>query len=125
MSLLEARRSLPRDFPILHMAYDIKLQEKEHLLHLGAWLSQSVQATTGSKKNPRNKYRRYDEFYDYGVQFSRALGREGEVKKGLTLADKNRILNKSGRVEVRGRSGRRDIALMNMLLNNRPEEVSR
>lgn len=118
MNLREARRSLPKDFPILLKSYDIASQEKEYYISLQAWQSQAVQATTGSGKNTKSKYRNFNDFYDNRARFNSALGRqEPEEENKLTLADRNRIINKNGRVEVRRK--KRDIALMNRLMNNR------
>lgn len=124
MNLREARRSLPKDFPLLLKAHSIASQEKEYYISLQAWQSQAVQATTGSGKNTKSKYRNFNDFYDNRVRFNSAMGRQQpEEENKLTLADRNRLLNKTGNVEVRRRGGKRDISLMNRLMNNTKEEV--
>lgn len=45
-------------------AYSIKRIERQADLATQAWLSQQVQATTGSSKNPKPKYKRLTEFFD-------------------------------------------------------------
>lgn len=131
MSLLEARRSLPRDFPIFLMAHRLKLQDHEYLEHLGAWVNQAVQATKGSPKNPKPKYKKFNQFYDSVDSFNDVLGvKREEVRSvrssGSRLADMNMLLNKENadKEEKRlvNRRGRRDIALMNLLMNKQGGE---
>ena len=122
MNLREARRSLPKDFPILLKSYDIASQEKEYYISLQAWQNQTVQATTGSGKNAKSKYRNFNDFYDNRARFNSAMGRqEPEEEKRLTLADRNRLINNNRGLVYRRRK-KRDIALMNRLMNNKKEE---
>lgn len=45
-------------------AYQLKQIKEQESLALLAWFNQSVQATTGSGKNPKPKYRKFTDFFD-------------------------------------------------------------
>lgn len=60
-----------------------------------AWSNQAVQATKGSKENPKPKYSKFQDFYDHEKEFERIInGDKPEVRKSLSLADRNRLLNR-------------------------------
>lgn len=42
----------------------LRNNDQEKLIHLQAWASQMVQATEGSKKHPKPKYKTFKEFYN-------------------------------------------------------------
>lgn len=127
MTLSEAKRSLPRDFPLLIQSYNIRRQEKEYFISLQAWQNQSVQSTVGTGKSIKPRYKNFTQFYNTNEQFNRAIGRleDKEDGKVLTLADRNRLLNdhmgnKEERLRVNiKRKGSRNIALMNKVLNSK------
>lgn len=45
-------------------AYQLKQVDRQESLALQAWFNQSVQATTGSKKNPQPKFKLFEQFFD-------------------------------------------------------------
>ncbi|WP_169922436.1 hypothetical protein [Lactobacillus terrae] len=45
-------------------AYQVKQVNMQENIALQAWLNQTVQATTGSKKNPKPKYTKFEEFFN-------------------------------------------------------------
>ncbi|WP_429971278.1 hypothetical protein ACQW5G_01155 [Fructilactobacillus sp. Tb1] len=45
-------------------AYQLKQVDIQKNLALQSWFNQSVQATTGSSKNPKPKYTKFDKFFD-------------------------------------------------------------
>lgn len=45
-------------------AYQLKQVKEQEMLALGAWFNQGVQATTGSSKNPKPKYKTFKDFFD-------------------------------------------------------------
>lgn len=49
-------------------AYQLKQIDIQRDLALQSWFNQSVQATTGSSKNPKPKYTKFDKFFDAKMQ---------------------------------------------------------
>lgn len=45
-------------------AYQLKQIKEQEKLALLAWFNQTVQATTGSTKHPKPKYRKFTDFFD-------------------------------------------------------------
>lgn len=45
-------------------AFQLRTIKRNEELAYQAWLNQQVQATTGSSKNPKPKFRRFDQFFD-------------------------------------------------------------
>lgn len=54
-------------------AYQLREIDDQKKIALQSWFNQTVQATKGSKKNPKPKYERFDEFFD-------AIHEENEIK---------------------------------------------
>ena len=52
------------EFFLRSEAYQIKTVEEQQNLAMQAWLNQAVQATTGSGKNPKPKYTKFDQFFN-------------------------------------------------------------
>lgn len=94
LSLIDAKRCTPVDFEYYQKAYEIKTVEEHRLIAAQAWMNQTVQATTEGK-NPKPKYKHFNDFYDYKKEFYSVFGKRAPEKKRLTLADKNRLLNQS------------------------------
>lgn len=93
MTLLEAKRCTLVDFEILQKAYAIKMTDETARDTRIAWFHQAVKATKG-KKDPKPKYRKLSEFYNAEEAFWKLFETEKETPKVMTLADKNRILQK-------------------------------
>lgn len=45
-------------------AYQIQKVDVQSNMAMQAWMNQTVQATTGSNKHPRPKYKQFNEFYN-------------------------------------------------------------
>lgn len=45
-------------------AFQLRTIQRNEELAYQAWLNQQVQATTGSSKNPKPKFKRFDQFFD-------------------------------------------------------------
>lgn len=45
-------------------AFQLRTIKRNEELAYQAWLNQQVQATTGSSKNPKPKFKRFDQFFD-------------------------------------------------------------
>lgn len=45
-------------------AYQIKQVKLQEQLAMQAWLNQAVQTTSGSKKNPKPKYKKFTQFFN-------------------------------------------------------------
>lgn len=52
------------DYYLAIEAYSIKRVLQREDLALQAWYGQTVQATTGSSKHPKPKYKKFEQFYD-------------------------------------------------------------
>lgn len=57
-------------------AYQIRKVDEQENLALQAWMNQAVQATTGSSKHPRPKYKKFGDFYNLNYM-------ENEVHKSF------------------------------------------
>lgn len=95
LTLLEAERTTWREYKILQKAYMIRRNEQTALNAQLAFFNQSVQATTGSKKNPKPKYPHLKDFYDEEDIFWDIFRDKKEIKKKnkkMSLADINRLI---------------------------------
>lgn len=70
----EFERMTLSEFFLQVEAYNLRKVDEIEMLHLQAFLNQTVQATTGSKKNPKPKYQSFKDFYD-------AQEKEEEIRK--------------------------------------------
>ncbi|UQS82874.1 hypothetical protein MOO45_02880 [Bombilactobacillus folatiphilus] len=52
------------EYQIYMEAYQIKQIKQQEQLAMQAWLNQGVQATTGSSKNPKPKFKKFTQFFD-------------------------------------------------------------
>ncbi|MEX2805040.1 hypothetical protein AB3329_08005 [Streptococcus sp. H31] len=102
MTLQEASRVTPAQFAIYSKAFKIERQEDEFRCALSAWFSQTVQATKGNGKNVRPAYQKFSDFYDEKTKFAAIFDKE-QTSKRLSLADKNRLLNKQRKGGINGR----------------------
>lgn len=93
MSYLEASRTTLKEFQTYNLAYAIKQEDARHNAAIQAWFNQTVKATKGSGKSTKSAYKNFKDFYDHEKEFNNILSPNIEKKK-LTLADKNRLINK-------------------------------
>lgn len=73
-------------------AYQLKQVDIQKNLALQSWFNQTVQATTGSSKNPKPKYSTFEKFFD-------ALSQENKIKSTFDPDYKPTILSKKGKKE--------------------------
>ncbi|RHW46817.1 hypothetical protein DS832_04835 [Bombilactobacillus bombi] len=52
------------EYQLYMEAYQIKQVKLQEQLAMQAWLNQAVQATSGSKKNPKPKYKKFTQFFN-------------------------------------------------------------
>ena len=102
LTLQEASRVTPAQFAIYSKVFKIERQEDEFRRALSAWFNQTVQATKGSGKSVRPAYQKFSDFYDERAKFAEIFNKE-KTSKRLSLADKNRLLNKRQKGGINGR----------------------
>ncbi|WP_461241132.1 hypothetical protein [Paucilactobacillus sp. N302-9] len=74
-------------------AIQLQHNDQEEMIHLQAWTNQMVQATKGSKKNPKPKFTKFEDFYNHskiekGIRSEYESGIDTPEKK----AKRNRIM---------------------------------
>ncbi|AWX97026.1 hypothetical protein BKM67_02895 [Streptococcus suis] len=97
MTYIEAANTTLEEFYIYNTAYAIQQEDKRHLAAIQAWFNQSVKATKGKGKQARSAYRKFEDFYNHKEEFDKLFESVQPVKKTLSLADKNRLLNQAMR----------------------------
>ncbi|WP_049164785.1 hypothetical protein [Ligilactobacillus salivarius] len=55
-------------------AFQLRTIKRNEELAYQAWLNQQVQATTGSSKNPKPKFRKFDQFFDANKMIDEVRG---------------------------------------------------
>ena len=55
-------------------AFQLRTIKRNEELAYQAWLNQQVQATTGSSKNPKPKFRKFDQFFDTNKMIDEVRG---------------------------------------------------
>ena len=55
-------------------AFQLRAIKRNEELAYQAWLNQQVQATTGSSKNPKPKFRKFDQFFDTNKMIDEVRG---------------------------------------------------
>lgn len=73
-------------------AYQLKQVDIQKNLALQSWFNQTVQATTGSSKNPKPKYSTFEKFFD-------ALSQENKIKSTFDPDYKPTVFSKKGKKE--------------------------
>lgn len=62
-----------------------------------AWLNQIAKSTTGSGKNIKPKFKRFDDFFDYAAEVEEAMKTDEEQReerrKTASTADINKLMN--------------------------------
>lgn len=103
MSYREAAETTLVEFRVYNMAYAIQQEERRHQAAIQAWFNQSAKATKGKGKATKSAYRNFKDFYDHQKEFNKLFEPVGQARKRLSMAEKNRLMNRS-RKEV-GRVG--------------------
>lgn len=73
-------------------AYQLKQVDVQKNLALQSWFNQSVQATTGSAKNPKPKYSKFEKFFDAPTE-------ENKIKSMFDPDYKPIVMSESGKKE--------------------------
>jgi hypothetical protein len=63
-SMQEIEKMTFDEYLIRLEAFQLRTIKRNEELAYQAWLNQQVQATTGSSKNPKPKFKRFDQFFD-------------------------------------------------------------
>lgn len=64
VSMQEIEKMTFDEYLIRLEAFQLRTIKRNEELAYQAWLNQQVQATTGSSKNPKPKFRKFDQFFD-------------------------------------------------------------
>ncbi|WP_046390423.1 hypothetical protein [Streptococcus uberis] len=95
----QAYRTTLEQFMLYQKAYEVKVEDESYLQAIGAWYSQTVQATTGKGKNVKPKFKKFDEFYDHNKEFEKVFNEElrnEKVNRRNRMLEANRRYNKKG-----------------------------
>lgn len=99
MSYEEACDTTVDEFEMYSLAHQLKLQDQLFVQARSAFYNMAIQETTGGK-NPKPKYRNFEEFYDYNKELKAILNPPKNKKRQPTLADINRIIEE--RTKMKG-----------------------
>lgn len=81
VSIREIERMTFDEYLIRLEAFQLRTIKRNEELAYQAWLNQQVQATTGSSKNPKPKFRKFDQFFDTNKMIDEVRGNfEGNYK---------------------------------------------
>lgn len=89
VSMQEIEKMTFDEYLIRLEAFQLRTIKRNEELAYQAWLNQQVQATTGSSKNPKPKFRKFDQFFDTNKMIDEVRGNFEEnykaTKKQNTL----------------------------------------
>lgn len=89
VSIREIEKMTFDEYLIRLEAFQLRTIKRNEELAYQAWLNQQVQATTGSSKNPKPKFRKFDQFFDTNKMIDEVRGNFEEnyraTKKQNTL----------------------------------------
>lgn len=74
VSMREIERMTFDEYLIRLEAFQLRTIKRNEELAYQAWLNQQVQATTGSSKNPKPKFRKFDQFFDTNKMIDEVRG---------------------------------------------------
>lgn len=74
VSMREIERMTFDEYLIRLEAFQLKTIKRNEELAYQAWLNQQVQATTGSSKNPKPKFRKFEQFFDTNKMIDEVRG---------------------------------------------------
>lgn len=95
----QAYRTTTEQFLLYQKAYEVKVEDNSYLQAIGAWYSQTVQATTGKGKNVKPKFKKFDEFYDHSKEFEKVFNEELRNEK---IIRRSRMLEANRRQKKEG-----------------------
>lgn len=84
-----------REFDLLSKAYRVSWHDEMKAIAWQAWMNQRAKATKKNGKNIVSKWRDFDHFFNETEEFNRLFGNHIETPKKLSLAERNRLINKS------------------------------
>ena len=95
VSMREIEKMTFDEYLIRLEAFQLRTIKRNEELAYQAWLNQQVQATTGSSKNPKPKFRKFDQFFDTNKMIDEVRGNFEEdykvTKKQNTLQTNENI----------------------------------
>lgn len=74
VSMQEIEKMTFDEYLIRLEAFQLRAIKRNEELAYQAWLNQQVQATTGSSKNPKPKFRKFDQFFDTNKMIDEVRG---------------------------------------------------
>ena len=74
VSMREIEKMTFDEYLIRVEAFQLRTIKRNEELAYQAWLNQQVQATTGSSKNPKPKFRKFDQFFDTNKMIDEVRG---------------------------------------------------
>lgn len=74
VSIREIEKMTFDEYLIRLEAFQLRTIKRNEELAYQAWLNQQVQATTGSSKNPKPKFRKFDQFFDTNKMIDEVRG---------------------------------------------------
>ena len=74
VSMREIEKMTFDEYLIRLEAFQLRTIKRNEELAYQAWLNQQVQATTGSSKNPKPKFRKFDQFFDTNKMIDEVRG---------------------------------------------------
>ena len=74
VSMREIEKMTFDEYLIRLEAFQLRTIKRNEELAYQAWLNQQVQATTGSSKNPKPKFRKFDQFFDTNKMIDKVRG---------------------------------------------------
>lgn len=74
VSMQEIEKMTFDEYLIRLEAFQLRTIKRNEELAYQAWLNQQVQATTGSSKNPKPKFRKFEQFFDTSKMIDEVRG---------------------------------------------------
>ena len=74
VSMREIEKMTFDEYLIRLEAFQLRTIKRNEELAYQAWLNQQVQATTGSSKNPKPKFRKFEQFFDANKMIDEVRG---------------------------------------------------
>ena len=74
VSMREIEKMTFDEYLIRLEAFQLRTIKRNEELAYQAWLNQQVQATTGSSKNPKPKFRKFEQFFDTNKMIDEVRG---------------------------------------------------
>ena len=74
VSMREIEKMTFNEYLIRLEAFQLRTIKRNEELAYQAWLNQQVQATTGSSKNPKPKFRKFDQFFNTNKMIDEVRG---------------------------------------------------